>query len=1080
MKTDTILKFVNVRPVQRSAARPDRFATYGQGQSPLQQEIAAIAKSGGRKAAVEKASAFFATDRYLGIPDPKLHELVRAESSAANARRSAETSLGKSLSAWLGERDSIALKNRIWDSVLAHTLQPAARPDEREAAFANARAFYAVEYMAKQTGTAAPLSPAQVSALRIVLSPEYVPQATSRQPSKDQEEALNLVKRSATEAAASTAILEQAARELREGAKIARSQQLRPVPIEVVEVVDDGLTRSQTKEAGAAAARPQEFEVRPEAGSPILRKTATIPPAKPWMYEAAGAASLSEPTRRLLSERKTSLGERTAAEVAGLFEDEARAKAAAFLRSTPRRDWGALAGNPAFLRLANLAAIPFTPAFETNGGSIPDTPEARGIRPLGIGDLLVVKQKLLRYVAGEVAHIENILESETKKRTHSRLRETEETIVTEIEELEETQKDLQTTERFELHKEAQKTIESSTKFEAGISLTAGYGPIKVTAHADFALNTSVSESNKTASTFAREVTERSLSRIQRRAREERTRRTLERFEESNEHSFDNTNGSGNVTGIYRWVDKYYRARVVNYGRRLMLEFIIPEPAAFYLWITANRPGQGVTLSMPPEPKIYGRRLAPGDLGKSNYLDFIAAYNVQDCPAYPEESVKVGAALTGTANENGKNGRIAASSAALVCPAGYEVDNIFYVMAMGGEAGTWMDISIAGGVLAGRVDFEGVVPISVIGWASCYHVNAGAICSLTEAAIRKWQMEAYGAIMTGYNRALASCNEQVAAARIQEGVSIQGRNPDINRKLERDELRKASLRMLTDDFARLTVGESTQANFDFHAMHDNGEYGYPEFGPNRAMFEGKAIQFFEQAFEWNNMTYRFYPYFWGRKAHWGDRYPLTDTDPVFTDFLRAGAARVIVPVHPAYPEAVLHFMHTGVIWNGGEPPLLDKPLYISIVEELRSDAQVNDDADDLHLCSADSATPCYVDEWELKLPTTLVYLQQDSVLPNFENTPDAGGGFGGNGKASVAEKLDQMGKDANVDLDWRHSVVDLLKLLGRDPSAAARRKLAQDLGSPPEVLSDSTARNQWLHAKILELLEKNGGKLPADF
>jgi hypothetical protein len=252
-------------------------------------------------------------------------------------------------------------------------------------------------------------------------------------------------------------------------------------------------------------------------------------------------------------------------------------------------------------------------------------------------------------------------------------------------------------------------------------------------------------------------------------------------------------------------------------------------------------------------------------------------------------------------------------------------------------------------------------------------------------------------MTAYQRALEAYNLQVAAVQGQLGA-IEGRNPDLNRKLERDELRKAVLRMLTDNFASIIVGGSVQTDMEFHAMVDNGDYSYPEFSPSRAMLEGKVIQFFEQAFEWDNLVYRFYPYFWGRKEKWNQLYPLGDADPLFAEFLRAGAARVVVPVHPAYPEAVLHYLHTGEIWKGGEPPNIDDPLFISIINELRGDAQLNDDGDGLTACSLDSATPCFVDEWEVKLPTELVYLQKDSELPVFATN--------GTSAINVETKLDQ--------------------------------------------------------------------------
>jgi hypothetical protein len=57
---------------------------------------------------------------------------------------------------------------------------------------------------------------------------------------------------------------------------------------------------------------------------------------------------------------------------------------------------------------------------------------------------------------------------------------------------------------------------------------------------------------------------------------------------------------------------------MRYGRRLMLEFIVPEPAAFYLPMTSNRPLAGVTLPNRQFPTLYGRPLQPADLNISNY------------------------------------------------------------------------------------------------------------------------------------------------------------------------------------------------------------------------------------------------------------------------------------------------------------------------------------------------------------------------------------------------------------------------------------------------------------------------------
>lgn len=371
------------------------------------------------------------------------------------------------------------------------------------------------------------------------------------------------------------------------------------------------------------------------------------------------------------------------------------------------------------------------------------------------------------------------------------------------------------------------------------------------------------------------------------------------------------------------------------------------------------------------------------MNRNNYSQFLSMYSVQDAEAYPETEIRIGGSLV-TKKPDGSVGNIpfAESSKELVIEKGYQAWDCYGVYSFGGYDSKYLDVQI-GGKSWGNITvngMEGTIPITVNGWCTSLAVNVTVICEPTSEKIEKWQLKTYTAILSAYQNALAQYNEQVAAAQIQQGVQIEGRNPANNRKLERDELRKGVLRMLTDDFAFLQVAGQSLFNYEFQAMRDVGSHGYPEFATSTATLEGKIIQFFEQAFEWNNMVYRFYPYFWARKEKWDDLYPLTDPDPLFADFLRAGAARVVVPVHSAYAQTLLYYLHTGEIWNGGEPPAIDDPLYVSIVEELRSDANVNDSGEGLPQCSvANPNVPCIVDEWEVKVPTDLVYLQNDASL-----------------------------------------------------------------------------------------------------
>jgi hypothetical protein len=72
-----------------------------------------------------------------------------------------------------------------------------------------------------------------------------------------------------------------------------------------------------------------------------------------------------------------------------------------------------------------------------------------------------------------------------------------------------------------------------------------------------------------------------------------------------------------------------------------------------------------------------------------------------------------------------------------------------------------------------------------------------------------------------------------------------------------------------------------------------------------------------------------------------------------------------------------------------------------------------------------------------------------------------------------EKIDDAQKE---DLNWRESIVDLLKLLKLDSSLAARKELAQELGYTGP-LTGSAEMNIWLHKQVMTKLAEGGGKVP---
>jgi hypothetical protein len=121
-----------------------------------------------------------------------------------------------------------------------------------------------------------------------------------------------------------------------------------------------------------------------------------------------------------------------------------------------------------------------------------------------------------------------------------------------------------------------------------------------------------------------------------------------------------------------------------------------------------------------------------------------------------------------------------------------------------------------------------------------------------------------------------------------------------------------------------------------------------------------VKFMEQAFEWDIMSYNFYPFYWGDRADWSQLYQYECNDPLFRSFMQAGMARVVVTVKPGFENAVLHYMTTGQIWNGGEVPVLGNPLYLSIVDEIREQEYTVEET------------------WETVVPTSLIGIQESGV------------------------------------------------------------------------------------------------------
>lgn len=83
------------------------------------------------------------------------------------------------------------------------------------------------------------------------------------------------------------------------------------------------------------------------------------------------------------------------------------------------------------------------------------------------------------------------------------------------------------------------------------------------------------------------------------------------------------------------------------------------------------------------------------------------------------------------------------------------------------------------------------------------------------------------------------------------------------------------------------------------------------------------------------------------------------------------------------------------------------------------------------------------------------------------------------EVDVVSKLEDMAARNPAKLNWKTSIVDLLKLLDLESSFEARKEMAIELGCPPDLMNDSAKMNTWLHKKVLQEIARNGGNIPKE-
>ena len=586
------------------------------------------------------------------------------------------------------------------------------------------------------------------------------------------------------------------------------------------------------------------------------------------------------------------------------------------------------------------------------------------IRPY-IADLFLIREELARFEAGDIADIENILAGEKKERIHRTLLRSETTTENETQTVTSEERDHEVNEKFSLQSEVKDTVDSKVNLDAGVTSTFKYGDaITITPHANVTANFSKSESQNIARSYAKDLVDRSISKIEEKVRKLEVSKIISEVREKNLHSIDNTQpDADHRAGIYYWVNKVSHAQVYSYGRHMMFDMIVPEPAAIFKKLYQKKLESDKNAQAPPKPEI-----TPQSIQRNTYGSLLQQYLIASTdelePPDPTVCVQVAFSQNVSKPDGGKDTGFSSNEyKSPDIPKGYKAQSMdFDVRVSTGhpvstdgkdevavsvnvgdtcifekslnefaaeQTGTPLPLPNANWSATGTHAMkgeEGSVTVALAGFSTLALSLSGTIsitCNLTAEAFEKWQTQIFNLVMTDYNRKLDAYN--ASNNKDDQLFQIKGRNPFLNREIERNEFKRHIIAILMCNYFN-GIGSM---------MESVSPCGYPEINFAKLERDAPVVQFFEQVFEWEYMTYLFFHSMWARKCKWADLIDEDSGDPLFDKFLMSGAARVQVPIRPGMEDIFNWFLKTGQLWGAtGTPPVSGDDTYVSMIQELK--------------------------------------------------------------------------------------------------------------------------------------------------
>lgn len=739
----------------------------------------------------------------------------------------------------------------------------------------------------------------------------------------------------------------------------------------------DGFSFASSDHGAASGQKAAAASRSLATGTPAFKPT--LPGLLGLRLTPESIARLSPATREVLREQGLDPSEPIARAVALLMTEKQRihADAHALLGPAQQKTFRTIGGTTVAIT-SSIAASRWALSLEQLLDVLPGlaldptmgVPETHAdVRPAGNLHLHVVRQQLKGYEGAEVSHVLNVLKGERKERVSRNRLETEVLTTSERETESVREKSLEVADRFEVKRETERAVEEEAGVQGSAEVKVAYGPtVEFRASVEASWQRRSEEAERAAVELARNVTQKAMEKVTERALDRETRRVTRLLEETDAQAFDNAAGTGHVSGVYQWMTKVYEAQVFDYGLRTVYDLMVPEPAAMLLSAFQTNRSAAIDLQKPP-----AFELIPGQLTEDNYQHYVALYGATDVQPPPLPYVT---AAYDNSNGGASETQRFASSAQIQVPEGYRAIQASVAML----CAVWNDWRVACAIGQRAVCFQpgfgtwvwttpldeetSAVPFAMVtSRVADYAAAVEVICEATDRAWDLWKASTHAKLVQAYRTRLSEYETRLA--------ELEAEAPPTRPRLSSARNRS----VMAGEVKRLCISALTKQHFDRFDSIREGRAGLPEIDFSEYEAEGRYARFFEQAFEWENVSWVPYAYFWGRKSGWSDKITIEDDDAEFEAFLKAGFLRVQIPVRPGFAAALDHFRLFGEPWQGAGLPPISDGLYLPIADEIAE-----------RMGRPGGEIPVG-EPWEVRVPTSLVRLRAADDFPAWRKSSD---------------------------------------------------------------------------------------------